>query len=162
MEHPQQHQAMKSNDNDDDDFFGNDDDDDDDMAQRDIRAMQTRLQNIAYLDALEATKEIRLQEGFEAGYKDVYEVAGRLGEQLGRLVAKAKITESLRMSMTVTSSDTTSTTSTGLQTAQVQDVTRRYRVVLSRINRGVANDEAKKVLLDLEQEIQGILSQNDD
>lgn len=161
MAHQQQQQAMKSNNSDDDDFFGHGgDDDEDDMAERDTRAIETRFQNIAYLDAWEETKEIRLQQGFDAGYQDVYEVAGRLGEQLGRLVAKAKMESLLLSSMTATSADATST-STPLQT-QAQNVARRYRAVLTHINRGVANDQAKQLLLDLEQEVQGVLRQNVD
>jgi flagellar biosynthesis/type III secretory pathway protein FliH len=146
---------MKTNSNDEDDFFGHDDDDDD-MAEREARAIQNRLENVAYLEAFEETKEIRLQQGFEAGYQEVYEVAGRLGEQLGRLVAKAKL-ESL---LTATSAEPSSTR---LQVQmQAQDVTSRYRVILTRIIRGVPNDQAKELLLNLEQEMQGVLSQNDD
>ncbi|CAB9499550.1 expressed unknown protein [Seminavis robusta] len=131
---------------DDDDFFG-DHGDADEMAQRECQAADTRLEKVAYLDGFEEAKEARLQEGFEAGYVDVHEIAFRLGEQLGRISAKAKI-ENLLVGFEGTSP---------LQ-KQAEEVAQRFRDVLGRINKGdEADDDAPASLLALEEDVKELV-----
>lgn len=83
----------------DDEFFGNQDSDNDfnglnqneeeqalqkcSMAERETRATEEQFRNMGYLKAYEDSKEERLQEGFEAGYKQYFDAAMKLGELLG-------------------------------------------------------------------------------
>jgi hypothetical protein len=88
----------------DDEFFGNFDDDQpsvsnpncadtDDrnlvegMAEYESKATDEQFFNMGYLDAFDDAKEIRLQDGFEAGYRSVFDVSTRIGEILGHASA---------------------------------------------------------------------------
>jgi len=53
------------------------------LAEREMRFTQEQFRNMGYLEAYDETKEERLQEGFEAGYKDFFEAAMIMGEALG-------------------------------------------------------------------------------
>jgi flagellar biosynthesis/type III secretory pathway protein FliH len=83
----------------DDDFFGNDDgdggdhQDNDDLAERDRRAKGKELHTSAYLEAYDAAKEERLQEGFEVGYRETVDLAKRIGEELGKQMAASKLSK---------------------------------------------------------------------
>mmetsp|Transcript_13750 Transcript_13750/g.37814 ORF Transcript_13750/g.37814 Transcript_13750/m.37814 type:complete len:186 (-) Transcript_13750:908-1465(-) len=77
---------------DDDDFFGDgDDEDNDDLNDFDRRAMEERHKTIGYVDAFDAHKEERLQEGFEAGYRESYDASILLGRSLGSMIARGKL-----------------------------------------------------------------------
>lgn len=120
-----------------DEFFGNDDSDNevDFMALQEGKAAERNLQTTAYLDAFDEHKEARLQQGFEAGYREVHALAHQLGERLGKLVARAKIQG----------------------TTEAQIAAGRYREVLSDINKGsVSNEDVKRRLLELEDEMSQI------
>ena len=147
-----QHQQEED---DDDDFFGSGDDDGDDgcrLAEQESKAISTQLSNVAYLDAFEETKESRLQEGFESGYRDVFELALRLGCRLGELSAESKFQESLQGS---------NQDSMGANADVIRQVTRRFRAVMDQMNQGSSDnheDNSKVLLLlDLEEEINRLL-----
>lgn len=81
-----------------DDFFGDEEDctdrnqvSSDSMAQHETHAREEQYRNIGYLEAFESSKEVRLQEGFEDGYREVYDVALRVGELLGVVVAQSLV-----------------------------------------------------------------------
>ena len=57
------------------------------MATQESRAAEEQFRNMGYLEAFEKAKEIRLQEGFEAGYRSTFPVSMRIGEVLGRASA---------------------------------------------------------------------------
>ena len=59
------------------------------MATHESRAAEEQFRNIGYLEAFEKAKEIRLQEGFEVGYRSTFPVSMRIGEVLGRASAVA-------------------------------------------------------------------------
>lgn len=88
--------ALYNEHDDEDEFFGNDKDDDDensdilDLADRESRAKEEELKKIAYVEGYDDNKETRLQEGFEAGYKETFEAAMRIGEFLGKSRARTK------------------------------------------------------------------------
>ena len=86
-----------------DDFFGSEDDDtklrrctdghelDSGLAVAESSATNERFRNLGYHEAYDATKDVRLQEGFDNGYKDAYEVSSRIGELLGRAMIQSKL-----------------------------------------------------------------------
>ena len=84
---------------DNDEFYGNQDDDDDadhhhgefgSLGHHEILAKNRELQTIGYMQSFDETKEIRLQQGFEGGYRDTYTVSKALGEAFGKLVTEAE------------------------------------------------------------------------
>ena len=58
------------------------------LAGHETRANEAAFRNMGYLEAYDATKEERLQEGFEAGYREAVDVATSVGLRLGRLVGR--------------------------------------------------------------------------
>ena len=58
------------------------------LAGHETRANEAAFRNMGYLEAYDATKEERLQEGFEAGYREAVDVATSIGLRLGRLVGR--------------------------------------------------------------------------
>jgi hypothetical protein len=92
----------------DDDFFGTAQDDHDDeryrecvdghelhsgLARADAAALAERFRNVGFHETYEEYQEVRLQEGFEAGYRETFDVSVRIGEILGNLAMKAKRAE---------------------------------------------------------------------
>lgn len=95
----------------DDDFFGNQSDDDNGpflslncteanpqqassqtvngLAHHESRAIQESFRNIGYHEAYDESKEVKLQEGFEAGYREVIDVSVRIGKILGEVSTKS-------------------------------------------------------------------------
>lgn len=55
------------------------------MQAHDIRAREENYRNIGYLEAYDSTKEVRLQDGFETGYKDCIKESIEIGEYLGQI-----------------------------------------------------------------------------
>jgi hypothetical protein len=89
------------NDADDDEFFGNQEEDDDEvhtsssyyggLGDQERLARENEMKNIGYFEAHEETKEQRLQEGFEAGYRETFDAATRVGQLLGQATARARL-----------------------------------------------------------------------
>jgi hypothetical protein len=99
-----------------DEFFGVDEDEDkveahegscsrsDDLYLRndDLRsgfhlaesaAIEQRFHTIGYHEAYDQSNEVRLQEGFENGYRDTYDASCRIGELLGKVIMQSKLLE---------------------------------------------------------------------
>ena len=55
------------------------------------RAVEERFQKLGYHEAYDAAKEERLQDGFEAGYKETFEISKEIGVLLGRAVMGSKM-----------------------------------------------------------------------
>ena len=58
------------------------------LAGHETRANEAAFRKMGYLEAYDATREERLQEGFEAGYREAVDVAASVGMRLGRLVGR--------------------------------------------------------------------------
>jgi hypothetical protein len=63
----------------DDDFFG---DDEDALPDLDARAHEQQYRNIGYLEAFDESKEQKLQQGFDDGYRSTLYESVKLGELL--------------------------------------------------------------------------------
>jgi flagellar biosynthesis/type III secretory pathway protein FliH len=63
----------------------------DGLAKHENRATEERYRNMGYLEAFEASKEARLQDGFEAGYRDAFELAMRIGDRFGKAAAQSRL-----------------------------------------------------------------------
>ena len=89
-----------------DEFFGTEDDCDHEagrenecghrelhsgLAVAESSATAVRYRNIGYHETFEASKEEKLQNGFESGYCENIDVARRIGELLGEITMKAKL-----------------------------------------------------------------------
>jgi len=86
-----------------DDFFGSEDDDskpqrctdghdlDSGLAIAEASAATEHFRKLGYHEAYDATKDERIQEGFDKGYKDAFEVSSRIGESLGRATMQSKL-----------------------------------------------------------------------
>ena len=81
---------------DDDEFFGDQDDTDDGdfggrlVIQEDL-ARQQELKTIGYLESYDEAKETRLQEGFQAGYQETFDLAVRIGALLGEATTRQRL-----------------------------------------------------------------------
>ena len=81
----------------DDEFFGAQDEEDDgcadfgDMAKHEIQARHHQLRTSGYLDAFDESKEELLQEGFEAGFLETFELGKKLGLILGKVATQSKL-----------------------------------------------------------------------
>jgi hypothetical protein len=93
----------------DDDFFGDHDDDDhheehpnlmqctdghelhSGLAVAEAKSSQSRYQKLGYHAAYDEHKDLNVQDGFEAGYKEVYNHAFKIGEMLGEATMKHKL-----------------------------------------------------------------------
>jgi hypothetical protein len=94
----------------DDDFFGEHDDHDEHehensslrqcadghelhsgLAVADFNASQSHYQKLGYHAAYDEHKDLDVQNGFEAGYKEVYNQAFSVGEMLGEATMKHKL-----------------------------------------------------------------------
>ncbi|GAX19274.1 hypothetical protein FisN_4Lu489 [Fistulifera solaris] len=60
------------------------------LAQAEACALKERHKVIGYHETYDAAKESALQSGFEAGYRDHFDVSRRIGVMIGRLVMDAK------------------------------------------------------------------------
>ena len=61
------------------------------LAVAELSATAERFRTLGYHETYERTKDIRLQEGFEAGFRENFDVAMRVGELLGRAAMQAKV-----------------------------------------------------------------------
>mmetsp|Transcript_11037 Transcript_11037/g.15314 ORF Transcript_11037/g.15314 Transcript_11037/m.15314 type:complete len:165 (-) Transcript_11037:38-532(-) len=59
------------------------------LAFHDTRATEETFHNMGYHEGYDEAKELRLQEGFEAGYREVFESALRVGKMLGDVSTRA-------------------------------------------------------------------------
>ena len=79
----------------DDDFL---EDDEDGLAEFDCRANEQQNRSLGFLEAFEASKEDMLQEGFESGYQQTFEVSVTIGELLAEAVfeGNTKVVDRIR------------------------------------------------------------------
>lgn len=66
------------------------------MGQRELAARQNELKTVAYLDAYDEAKEVRLQEGFEIGYRQTFSSAYQLGMNFGKVSTTTKTTKAAK------------------------------------------------------------------
>ena len=100
-------------DDDDDDFFGSQDDCN--MALHELNAKNNEIKNIGFLNAYDEFKESRLQEGFQKGYLESFEIGKMIGEMIGEITTLEKATNKRRLE-NVSSSTASSATSTSIST----------------------------------------------
>ena len=98
---------------DDDEFFGSQDDCN--MALHEVNAKNNEIKNIGFLNAYDEFKESRLQEGFEKGYLESFEIGKMIGEMIGEITTLEKATNKIRLE-NVSSSTASSATSTPTST----------------------------------------------
>jgi hypothetical protein len=150
---------------DEDDFFGNQDDDDDEpvehdeqehygnefgaLAEREHQARGTELRTIAYVESYDETKEARLQDGFEAGYQETFDVATRIGVLLGKATAATKTKLLNHEPVSLSSSDDDS----------APTAARQVRAFLTKFEARPKEEtsDAKQELENLEEDVKGIL-----
>ena len=101
-------------DDDDDDFFGSQDDCT--MALHEVNAKNNEIKNIGFLNAYDEFKEARLQEGFEKGYLESFEIGKMIGKMIGEITTLEKATNKRRLE-NVSSSTASSATSTSISTS---------------------------------------------
>ena len=58
------------------------------LAGHETRSNEAAFHKMGYLEAYDATKEERLQEGFEVGFRETVDLACSIGLTLGRLVGR--------------------------------------------------------------------------
>ena len=58
------------------------------LAGHETRSNEAAFHKMGYLEAYDATKEERLQEGFEVGFREAVELARSIGRRLGQLVGR--------------------------------------------------------------------------
>lgn len=61
----------------------------DGLAGHEQRAGEETYRNMGFLEAFDAAKELRLQDGFEAGYRETVGASTRIGHILGSLAVQA-------------------------------------------------------------------------
>lgn len=130
-----------------DEFFGNANDENDDrLAEQESNAVSAKLSSLAYLDAFDDSKEVRLQEGFESGFFEVFHFAESLGRKLGILSARAKVQQQQVWK------DDSGTASR--EEVAAKQASRTCRAVMDKINRGLETpQDATKLFISLEDEI---------
>ena len=62
------------------------------LAGHETRSNEAAFHKMGYLEAYDATKEERLQEGFEVGFRETLDLACSIGLTLGRLVGRTAST----------------------------------------------------------------------
>jgi len=108
-----------SNDDDDndDEFFGSQDDCN--MALHELNAKNNEIKNIGFLNGYDEFKESRLQEGFQKGYLESFEIGKMIGKMIGEITTLEKATNKRRLenvsSSTASSASPTSSPSTTTQ-----------------------------------------------
>jgi hypothetical protein len=66
------------------------------MAQRETLAKKDELKKVAFLDAYDEYKESKLQQGFEAGVLETFDVSTRIGKILGKVTTLQKLQQRSR------------------------------------------------------------------
>ena len=61
------------------------------LAAAESRALEERFRKIGYHEGYDAAKETKLQEGFEAGYKETFALSKQIGALLGKMTMKSKL-----------------------------------------------------------------------
>jgi hypothetical protein len=78
--------------NQDDEFFGDQDEHDDHttphgaMGQHDLQSEHAKRHNLSYHESYDQSKELKLQDGFEKGYRTFLPNAQEIGTLLGKRV----------------------------------------------------------------------------
>lgn len=77
----------------DDEFFGEQDEHNDDhttqhgaMGQHDLQSEHAKRHNLSYHESFDESKELKLQDGFETGYRSYLPYAQDIGSLLGKRV----------------------------------------------------------------------------
>jgi hypothetical protein len=73
------------------------------LAVADFKASQSHYQKLGYHAAYDEHKDLDVQNGFEAGYKEVYNQAFSIGEMLGQATMKHKLLRGKTATATTTS-----------------------------------------------------------
>jgi hypothetical protein len=137
-----------------DEFFGDQEGDDDDfgglLGERERLARQNELKTVGYMESYDESKETRLQEGFQTGYRETFDVALRIGKLLGQATARAQL-EQTQSSSSVDDDATSS-----------QTAAKHVRDFLTKSEQEQRNKEedlpeAKTELEDLEKDLQRML-----
>jgi hypothetical protein len=167
----------------DDDFFGDHDEHHDEhenpsliqctdghelhsgLAVAESNASQSRYQKLGYHAAYDEHKDLNVQDGFEAGYKEVYNQAFKIGEMLGEATMKHKLT--VRGKTTTPTSDSTVTQDEDVVNDDDNEVGPRDPAYLEAAKkiRGVLTDKDDKEgsskqsydMRDLQREIENVL-----
>jgi hypothetical protein len=139
--------ALYSQREDDDEFFGNDDEAYQaefrpGLETHEDRAKEEEYRNIGYLEAFETNKEARLQEGFEAGYRETFDAALRIGELLGQSTFPSKLSNNVQTEATATSTARyvrdfleryeTTATSTSNATTELEQLERGVKYIVQK------------------------------
>jgi len=85
-----------------DEFFGNQENADDHdhdheedefgaLGRHETRAHRRDVAALGYVESYDDTKEVRLQEGFEAGYRQTFDASLRVGDLFGQWMARAEL-----------------------------------------------------------------------
>eukprot|EP00977_Amphora_coffeiformis_P028287 scaffold34921_cov162-Amphora_coffeaeformis.AAC.21 len=61
------------------------------LASAESRALAERFKKIGFHEGYDAAKETKLQEGFEAGYKETFALSKEIGTLLGKMTMKSKL-----------------------------------------------------------------------
>jgi hypothetical protein len=143
----------EEDDNDDgDEFFGDQDGDDDFgglLGEREHLARQNELKTVGYVESYDETKETRLQEGFQMGYRETFDVALRIGQLLGQATFRARLEQTQS-----NSSEDDATSSSQTAAKQVRDFLTKSEQPR---NKEEALRDAKTELEDLEKDLQRML-----
>mmetsp|Transcript_2844 Transcript_2844/g.5131 ORF Transcript_2844/g.5131 Transcript_2844/m.5131 type:complete len:164 (-) Transcript_2844:55-546(-) len=149
------------NDEEEDDFFGSQEEEDGHtvyqnefgtMAEREFLAKENELKKIGFLDAYDENKEVRLQEGFEAGVIETFDSAVRIGKILGDVTTLAKLKK-------LSEEHPCSTPSVDVEEHQVQGVTTSIIEFLAEsFQNSKLNDEVDK-LGNLEEKLKTLILQ---
>jgi hypothetical protein len=164
----------------DDEFFGDDNDDDEHdhenpslrkctdghelhsgLAVADFNASQSHYQKLGYHAAYDEHKDLDVQNGFEAGYKEAYNPAFSIGEMLGEATMKHKLLRG-KTATTTTAPDTPNGDDNNNDKKEGRDPA--YLEAAKKI-RGVLTDTADKEestkkaydLRDLQREVENLL-----
>ena len=130
------------------------------LAGHETRSNEATFHKMGYLEAYDATKEERLQEGFEVGFREAADHAHSIGRRLGQLVGR-----------TAASSATGGDDEDGTRSKGDQQVKRDADAVASKLvartirafldeqmtqqSDAVSADESLKELQDLEKMVRG-------
>ena len=113
-------------------------------------ATAQRFRNIGFHETYDQSKELKLQEGFEAGYRDSFELSTKIGELLGKAAMEAKLSEKLQNTNVAARQ-----VSERVHMRAAQIIHERVRTIVSE-----ENDNGIEDLKQLERDLKGLVSEN--
>jgi hypothetical protein len=124
------------------------------LAVAESNASQSRYQKLGYHAAYDEHKDLNVQDGFEAGYKEVYNQAFIIGEMLGEATMKHK----LARGKTTTPSDITQGDNEEGRDPAYLEAAKKIRGVLT-ADKDDKEESTKKSyeLRDLQREVENVL-----